>query len=86
MSTKTFRWEGILCAFSIREPPGVGKRLEDFSATTKIPEEFFTREIFEEHLAEGEAKSLPLERLDYQKEGERILELHSEVPLFSHNL
>jgi len=64
----------------------VAKRLKDFSAKTKIPEEFFTREIFEEHLADGEAKSLLLGRLDYQKEAERILELYSEVHLFSHNL
>jgi hypothetical protein len=62
--------------FCKRSAEGVVERREDFSAKTKISEEFFTREIFEEHLADGEAKSLPLERLDYQKEAERILELY----------
>jgi len=62
------------------------KRLEDLSAKAQLPKESLIKEILEEHLADYEAKYLTLERLDYKEEAERILELYSEVPLYSQNL
>jgi len=69
-----------------RVPEEIAKRLEDISAKTKIPKESLIKEILEEHLADSEAKYLNLERLNYNKDAERILELYSEVPLYSQNL
>ena len=69
-----------------RVPEEIAKRLEDISAKTKIPKESLIKEILEEHLADSEAKYLNLERLNDNKDAERILELYSEVPLYSQNL
>jgi len=69
-----------------RVPEEIAKRLEDISAKTEIPKESIIKEILEEHLADCEAKYLTLERLNDNKDAERILELYSEVPLYSQNL
>jgi predicted DNA-binding protein len=67
-------------------PEEIAKRLEDLSSKTKIPKESIIKEILEEHLANWEAKYLAFEGLNENEDAERILELYSEVPLYSQNL
>jgi len=78
--------KGVQNNLYVRVPKEIAKRLEVLSAKTKTPKEFLVKEIIEEHLAEYEHKYLAFERLNDTEEAKRILELYSEVPLYSQNL
>lgn len=75
-----------MAVFCVNVKEGSAKKLRDLSTKTKLSPESHLEEMLEEYLADYENKYLFIDRRDCTEEEERILDLYSDVPLYSQNL